>query len=77
MGKSDILAELPRLRPAELAEVQAKLDELAGESWLDDGTLSIADKAALDEALAAYEANPKAGSSWPEVLARIRAKMRP
>ena len=41
-----------------------KLDELA-----------VA-KVALDEALATYEADPLAGSSWPEVLARIRAKMR-
>lgn len=77
MGKAEILAELPRLSADELAEVQAKLDEIAGEVWLDGGELSDADKAALDAALAEYRANPEAGSSWPEVLERIQAKLRP
>jgi len=32
MSKGEIIAELPRLSPEERAEVQAKLDELAGAS---------------------------------------------
>ena len=59
------------------AEVQAKLDELAGEVWLDEGELSDADKAALDVALVDYRNNPDAGSPWAEVKARIQAKLRP
>jgi putative addiction module component (TIGR02574 family) len=75
MTKAEILAELPKLTPAELAEVQAKLDELAGDGWLDDGQLSPAHKAALEAELAEYERNPDAGSSWEEVQARLRAKL--
>jgi putative addiction module component (TIGR02574 family) len=76
MSKTEILAELPKLRPDELAEVQAKLDQLAGEVWLDHGDLSEADKAALDAALADYQKSPNGGSSWEEVQARILAKLR-
>jgi hypothetical protein len=74
MSKAEILAELPKLSPNELAEVQAKLDELIGDGWLDNGELSEADKVALDEGLAEYERSPDAGSSWEEVKARIQAK---
>lgn len=77
MSKADILAELPTLKAEELAEVQAKLDELAGEVWLDDGELTDTDKTALDAALADYQKNPEAGSPWEQVKARIQAKLRP
>jgi hypothetical protein len=77
MSKAEILAELPKLKAEELAEVQAKLDELAGEQWLDDGELADADKAALNATLADYGKNPDAGSTWTQVEARIRAKLRP
>ncbi len=77
MSKAEIIAELPKLRAEELAEVQAKLDELFGEVWLDDGELSDADKTALDAALSQYQKNPDAGSSWDQVKARIQAKLRP
>lgn len=76
MSKTEILAELPSLHPDELAEVQAKLDEIAGEVWLDDGELTAADKTALDAALADYQRHPDAGSSWEEVKARLEAKLR-
>ena len=76
MSKAEILAELPKLTAEELAEVQARLDELAGETWLDGGELTDTDKVALDAALAEYKKNPDAGSSWQEVEARIRAKLR-
>jgi hypothetical protein len=76
MSKAEILAELPKLTAEELAEVQARLDELAGETWLDGGELSDTDKVVLDAALAEYKKNPDGGSSWQEVEARIRAKLR-
>lgn len=75
MSKVEILAELPKLTIEELAEVQAKLDELAGNQWLDNGELSSTDKAALDASLSEYETNPDAGSSWEQVEARIKAKL--
>jgi hypothetical protein len=77
MSKAEILAELPKLTAEELAEVQARLDELAGETWLDGGELTDTDRVALDAALAEYKKDPDAGSSWQEVEARIRAKLRP
>lgn len=77
MGKVEILRELPNLQPAELAEIQAKLDELTGNDWLDSGELSAADEVALDAGLAAYHKHPNAGSSWEEVQARIQTRLRP
>jgi len=76
MSKAEILAELPHLQPADLAEVQARLDELAGEAWLDHSQLSESDRNALDAALAEYRNNPDAGSSWEQVKARIKRRLR-
>ena len=76
MSKTQILEELPKLKASELAEIQARLDELTGEVWLDGGELTDADKAALDSALAEYQKDPEAGSSWEDVQARIRARLR-
>ena len=77
MSKAEIIAELPHLSAEERAEVQAKLDELAGEAWQDRGELSDADKQALDAALAEYEKSPDAGNSWDEVKARVQARLHP
>ncbi len=67
MSKAEIIAELARLTPQDRAEVQDKLDELAGDAWLDRGELPDADKQALDAELAEYERSPDQGSSWDEV----------
>lgn len=77
MTKAEIIAELPRLSPQDLAEVQARLDELTGDSWQDRGELTDADKAALDSALADYQKNPDAGTPWDQVKARIQSKLHP
>ena len=77
MSKSEIIAELSHLSPEDLAEVQAKLDELAGDAWQDGGKLSDADKQTLDATLGAYAKSPDTGSSWDEVKARIQAKLHP
>jgi len=76
MSKAEIIAELSRLDPSELAEVQARLDELAGDQWIDGGELSDTDKSDLDAALLDFQNNPDAGASWDEVKARIQAKLR-
>lgn len=75
MGKTEIIEQLPKLSPQERAEVQAKLDELAGDAWLDGGELSAADKQSLDASLDAYQASPDSGSSWDDVKARIQSKL--
>jgi hypothetical protein len=77
MSKAQILSELPHLSPEDLADVQAKLDELAGNAWQDRGELSDADKRTLDATLDAYEKSPATGSDWNEAKARIQAKLRP
>jgi len=74
MSKAEILAELPNLSAQDLAEVQAKLDELAGEVWLNNGEQTDADKAALEAGLEAIRKDPDAGSSWDEVRARIQSE---
>ena len=77
MGKAEIIAQLQHLSAEERAEVQAKLDELAGDAWQDRGELSDADKKSLDTALAAYEKSPEAGSAWDQAKARIQSKLHP
>ena len=77
MSKTEIIAELPHLSPQDLAEVQAKLDELVGESWHPQADLTDADKSALDAALTEYQKNPNAGSPWDQVKARVQSKLRP
>lgn len=51
---------------------------LIGELWesldADQPALTDAQKADLDRRLAAFHADPKAGSSWEEVKARLKAR---
>jgi putative addiction module component (TIGR02574 family) len=76
MSKAEILAELPKLTPAERQEVRRKLTQIDSEEWLDTKEpLTETEKALLDARLAAYEEDPDAGSSWEEVEARIRARL--
>ncbi len=77
MSKAEILAELPKLTPAERQEIRRKLTETDSEEWLDaNEPLTDTEKALLDARLAGYEKDPDAGSSWEEVEARIRARLK-
>ena len=77
MSKAEILAELPNLTAAERQEVRLKLARLDGEAWLDaDDPLTDAEKALLDARLTAYEKELDAGSSWEDVEAGIRARLK-
>jgi putative addiction module component (TIGR02574 family) len=77
MSKAEIVEELPKLTPAEREEIRLKLAELDGNDWLDeDDPLTAGEKALLNARLAAYEKDPDAGSSWEEVEARIRARLK-
>ena len=76
MSKAEIVAELPKLTPAEREEIRRKLAELDGKDWLDeDDPLTDGEKALLEARLAAYEKDPDVGSSWEQVEARIRARL--
>jgi putative addiction module component (TIGR02574 family) len=70
MSKAEILSELPRLSLQDRAEILEhlwRLEEAAGPT--DE------EKAALNEAQAAYDANPTAGAPWSEVEARLRQRL--
>jgi putative addiction module component (TIGR02574 family) len=76
MSKTEILDELPKLTPDERREILARLLALDDTEWLDGGELSDEEKAILEARLDEYDKNPRTGSSWAEVQARIRAKLR-
>lgn len=79
MSTAEILAELPKLSPAELNQIRTKVDELStygADGWLAEGELTETDKRLLEARLEACEKNPEAGSSWEEVQARIDARLR-
>lgn len=69
MNKADILAELPRLSPQERREIFEtlwRMEEASGPT--------AREEALLNEAQAAFEANPEAGESWAQVEARLRQR---
>ncbi len=76
MSKAEILAELPKLTPEDRAEVQARLDELAGEGWLDRGELTEEEKRLLDARLDECERNPSSFVPWEQAKALIMASLR-
>jgi hypothetical protein len=77
MTKTEILEELRKLPADERHEIRLELAELDGDGWLDDDDpLTAEEKALLDARLAAYEREPDAGSSWEEVEARIRQRIK-
>jgi hypothetical protein len=53
--ETEIVDKLSELSAEDVAEVQARLDELAGETWHPQADLSDADTSALDAALKEYE----------------------
>lgn len=70
MSKAEILSALPLLSLQDRAEILEhlwRLEESAGPT--DE------EKATLNEAQAAYDANPSAGAPWSEVEARLRRRL--
>jgi putative addiction module component (TIGR02574 family) len=76
MSKAEILAELPKLPVEDRAEIQAKLDELAGDGWLDaDDPLTDAEKALIESRIEAHEKNPDAAIPWEVFDARLKRRL--
>jgi hypothetical protein len=75
MIKAEILEALHKLGPEERREIRAKLNELDGEEWLDDGELSEHEKAIIEARLDDYDRSPEAGYSWEEAKARVLARL--
>ncbi|MBW8782418.1 MAG: hypothetical protein JF599_11100 [Verrucomicrobia bacterium] len=69
MSKAEIIAELPKLTEEDRSDILVRLwhmEETAGPT--------AREKHLLNEAQAAYDANPNAGSPWSEVEARLRRR---
>jgi putative addiction module component (TIGR02574 family) len=75
MSKSDILAQLPSLGSGDRREILERIWEMEEADLIRGAQIDPEEKALLDRAEADYQADPKAGSEWDEVEARIRQKM--
>ena len=76
MSKMEILAELPKLEPADRREIFDRICEMEERDLLAGGATDE-EKTLLDRELEEYRQNPEAGSSWNEIEARIRKPSRP
>jgi putative addiction module component (TIGR02574 family) len=77
MSTAEILAELPKLTKKDRYEIRVKLAEMDGSEWLDaDDPLDDSEKAILETRLAAYRKDPDSGSSWENVEARVRNRLK-
>ena len=72
MSKVEILSEIPKLSHEDRQEILERLWELEEREMLSSGKPTAAEEALLNEELTAYKADPKAGSTWEEVEARLR-----
>jgi len=77
MSKAEILHELPKLGLHERREIFERIGELEDQYLLKGGEPTAAEKALLDRELEEYLQNPDAGSTWPEVEARLRKPNHP
>jgi putative addiction module component (TIGR02574 family) len=76
MSKAEIVAELPKLTPAEREEIRLKLAELDGEDWLDENeSLTDDEKALIEARVEAHESNPAAALPWDEFDERLRQRL--
>ncbi|MDI1336346.1 MAG: addiction module protein [Lacunisphaera sp.] len=71
MSPSEILAQLPRLTPAERDAVRSRLDDLDASA-----PLTAEEKRLVEERVAAYRQNPGAAVSWSVAEAEIRKELR-
>lgn len=77
MSKADILAELPRLTPAELTEIQSRIEELATygpDGWRTDCNLTDAEKRLIEARLDDMDQHPERSIPWAEAEARLKAR---
>jgi hypothetical protein len=73
MSKTEILAELPKLKAEERSQVFQRLCELQEEDLLRGVGPTEVEKKLLDEALADFERDGSTGIPWRESLQRIRS----
>jgi hypothetical protein len=73
MSKTEILDELPKLKPDERTQVFEKLCELQEADLLQGVGPTAEEKKLLDEALAEFERDDNPGTPWREVLRRLQS----
>ena len=73
MSKTEIIAELPKLKAEERKQVFQRLCELQEDDLLHGAGPTAKEKLILDEALAAFQRDGNPGAPWRETLRRIRA----
>lgn len=77
MSKAEILAELPRLTPADLAEIQSRIEDLAAygpDGWRTDCDLAEAEKRLIEARLDDLDRHPEKSIPWGEAEARLKAR---
>ena len=77
MSKAEILAELPRLKAADRAQVFQRLCELQEQDLIEGVGPTEEEKKMLDEALAEFQRDRDQGKPWREVLREIRDSNKP
>jgi hypothetical protein len=73
MSKAEILAELPKLKTAERAQVFERLCELQERDLLQGHGPTPEEKRLLDQALAEFERDGQRGEPWRDVLHRLQS----
>ncbi len=76
MSKAEILEELPRLTVSDRAQLFVRLAELHEADMVEAGAVTLAERQALDEALAEFESDPSPGEPWRDVFRQIRESSR-
>lgn len=73
MSKTEILAELPKLKAEERTQVFERLCELQEMDLLQGVGQTAEEKKILDEALAEFQRDGNPGTPWRQTLRRIRS----
>ena len=77
MSKAEILEELLKLKPAELAEIQACIEDLAtygGDGWRTGCALTEVEKTLLESRLNDADKRPEKSIPWAEAEARLKSR---
>lgn len=74
MSFHELLAELPSLTAEQRQLLRARLSELEGDGWMDDGELSVEEKRIIEERLAEHERNPEGVIPWAVAEAKLKAR---
>jgi len=75
MSTKEIIAELPKLTPDERLKILAKIRELQGDEWQDEGELTEEQKRLIEKRVAEHERNPQSAIPWKKFEARLNKRI--